>query len=120
MATRVLFQLALFVLPFLLFAIYRVALAEARSEGRKPWPIRVLFGIGLVLAIGSWIAFIILDKVRPEMCGGESYLDRATGEVMKTEQYPCERDLSQAGIPRSDDPGSAAQGVGTVSPTDDE
>ena len=62
MAPRIFIQLVLFTLPFILFGVYRLAITEAEQEGRKPWPIRVLFGLGLVLAVGSWLILILLDR----------------------------------------------------------
>lgn len=109
MATRVLFQLVLFLLPFVLFAIYRIAIAEAQSEGRKPWPIRWLFGVGLALAIGSWLAFIFLDRGGREECYRPARMEN--GVMVPGETYPCDKDLSQIGIPRTDDPGGIASGV---------
>ena len=112
MATRLLFQLFFFLLPFLAFAVYRVAVAEAQLEGRKPWPIRWLFGIGAVLAVGSWVAFIMLDRGDGNYCYTPSRM--VDGELVAGERYPCDRDLSQIGAPKSDDPGGAAEGVGSV------
>lgn len=89
MAPRVLFQLFFFALPFIMFGLYRLAIAEAEEEGRKPWPIRLLFGIGLLLGVGSWIFFIVINRVGDEP----------------------RRDLSNAGRAMVEDPGGQAQGV---------
>ncbi|MEM1036466.1 MAG: hypothetical protein AAGI14_06860 [Pseudomonadota bacterium] len=89
MGARVLFQLFFFALPFIMFGLYRLAIAGAEQEGRKPWPIRVLFGIGLLLGVGSWIFFILIERVGDE-------------------QRP---DLSNAGRPLTEDPGGQAEGV---------
>ena len=62
MGARILFQLVLFTLPFILFGVYRLAIAEAEQEGRKPWPIRLLFGVGLALA-GLGVATLVLCLV---------------------------------------------------------
>ena len=113
MAPRILTQLVLFLLPFILFGLYRVAIAEAQTEGRKPWPIRVLFGVGVVLAIGSWLVFIVIDRGGGEECYRASYRDAETGEFIMGETYPCEKSLTQIGTPRSADPGGKAEGVGT-------
>ncbi|MEM1086715.1 MAG: hypothetical protein AAGH90_03230 [Pseudomonadota bacterium] len=89
MGARVLFQLFFFALPFIMFGLYRLAITEAEEEGRKPWPIRVLFGIGLLLGVGSWIFFIVIERVGDEP----------------------RRDLSNAGRPMTEDPGGQAEGV---------
>lgn len=117
MAPRVLLQLVFFLLPFIMFGLYRLAIAEAKEEGRKPWPIRVLFGIGFVLAIGSWIAFIFIDQTAGrEECYRASFTDPATGEFVPGERYACEKDFEQIGVPRSMDPGGKAIGVGEPDP----
>lgn len=110
MGARILFQVVLFTLPFILFGIYRLAIAEAEQEGRKPWPIRLLFSVGLALAVGSWLIFIFLDRGGREECYRPAQI--VDGVVVPGERYPCEKDLGAIGIPRSDDPGREAAGVG--------
>lgn len=110
MAPRIIVQLILFLLPFILFGVYRLALTEAAEEGRKPWPIRVLFGVGLVFAIGSWLILIILDRGGREECYRPSQI--VDGEVIPVERYACEKDLGSIGLPMTEDPGGEAEGVG--------
>ena len=110
MAPRILTQLVLFALPFILFALYRLAITEAEQEGRKPWPIRFLFGAGLVLAVGSWIIFIFLDRGGREECYRPAQI--VDGQVIPGERYACEKDLGSIGVPMTDDPGGEAEGVG--------
>lgn len=114
MATRVLVQLVLFLLPFILFGLYRVAIAEAQEEGRKAWPIRWLFGIGLVLAVGSWLVLIFLNQGGREDCYRPARMEN--GVIIPGEAYPCEKDFKSIGIPNSEDPGGRAEGVGTPDP----
>lgn len=109
MGPRILFQLVLFTLPFILFGVYRLAIAEAQEEGRKPWPIRLLFGVGLAMAIGSWLVFIFLDRGGREVCYRAA--EMVDGVLVPGEPYPCEKDLENVGIPLSDDPGGQAEGV---------
>ncbi|MEM9054940.1 MAG: hypothetical protein AAGB16_06405 [Pseudomonadota bacterium] len=116
MAPRVLFQLVFFLLPFILFGLYRLAVAEAEQDGRKPWPIRVLFGIGLALAVGSWLLFIFLDRGGGDQCYRAAYVDPETREFVEGSYYPCERDVTGIGIPRSEDPGGQAEGIGERAP----
>ena len=110
MGARILFQLVLFTLPFILFGIYRLAIAEAEQEGRKPWPIRLLFGVGLALAVGSWLIFIFLDRGGREECYRPTQI--VDGVVVPGERYPCEKDLGSIGQPKTEDPGGRADGVG--------
>ena len=110
MAPRILFQLVLFTLPFILFGLYRLAITEAEQEGRKPWPIRLLFGAGLALAVGSWIIFIFLDRGGREECYRPAQI--VDGVVIPGERYPCEKDLGSIGVPRTEDPGGQATGLG--------
>lgn len=110
MGARILFQLVLFTLPFILFGVYRLAIAEAEQDGRKPWPIRLLFGVGLGLAVGSWLIFIFLDRGGREECYRPTQI--VDGVVIPGERYPCEKDLGNLGQPTTDDPGGQADGVG--------
>lgn len=110
MGARILFQLVLFTLPFILFGVYRLAIAEAEQEGRKPWPIRLLFGLGLILAVGSWLIFIFLDRGGREECYRPTQI--VDGVVVPGERYACEKDLGAIGVPKTDDPGGQADGVG--------
>ncbi len=110
MAPRILFELILFLLPFMLFGLYRLAVREAEHDGRKPWPIRLLFGIGLILAVGVWMIFILLDRGGREECYRAARMDNGT--LIPGETYACEKDLTTIGIPRTEDPGGVASGVG--------
>ena len=110
MGARILFQLVLFTLPFILFGVYRLAITEAEQEGRKPWPIRLLCGVGLALAVGSWLVFIFIDRGGREECYRPTQI--VDGVVVPGERYPCEKDLGSIGIPKTEDPGGQADGVG--------
>jgi hypothetical protein len=110
LGARILFQLVLFTLPFILFGVYRLAITEAEQEGRKPWPIRLLFGVGLALAVGSWLVFIFIDRGGREECYRPTQI--VDGVVVPGERYPCEKDLGSIGIPKTEDPGGQADGVG--------
>ncbi|MEM8616356.1 MAG: hypothetical protein AAGF20_05415 [Pseudomonadota bacterium] len=110
LAPRVLLQLALFALPFILFGLYRLAVMEAEVEGRKPWPLRVLFGAGLVLAVGSWMAFIVLEDSTRDRCYEPQRL--VDGEIVGGTYYDCQKDIANSGVPNSRDPGGSATGVG--------
>lgn len=109
MASRVLFELILFLTPFALFGLYRLAVTEAEQEGRKPWPIKWLFGVGFVFAVGTWIVLILLDRGERDICYTQSRFEN--GKVIPGEEYPCEKDLTTIGTPRTEDPGGIAEGL---------
>ncbi len=113
-ASRVLIELFLFALPFMLFGLYRLAISEAEQDGRKPWPIYWLFGTGLVLAVVVWFGLILLDRGGREICLRSSQL--VDGKIVHGEKYECEKDLTRIGKPRTDDPGGQAEGVGDPHP----
>jgi len=85
---RILLQMVLFALPFILFGIYRVAITEAEQEGRKPWPIRALFGAGLGLAVGGWLILIVLDRIGGEPCYQPA--EMIDGRIVPGEKIPCD------------------------------
>lgn len=88
MGPRILLQMVLFALPFILFGIYRIAITEAEQEGRKPWPIRALFGAGLGLAVGGWLILIVLDRIGGEPCYKPA--DMIDGRIVPAEKIPCD------------------------------
>ncbi|MEO1553904.1 MAG: hypothetical protein AAFR82_08195 [Pseudomonadota bacterium] len=88
MGPRILLQMVLFFLPFILFGIYRIAVAEAEQEGRKPWPIRALFGAGLGLALGGWLVLITLDRLGGEPCYKPSEI--VDGRMIPAQKIPCD------------------------------
>lgn len=111
MALRILFEVALLLSPFLIFGLYRFAISEAEAEGRKPWPIMMLFGIGFALAALAWLVLIVIDKRNTQdgVCYTPSKV--VNGEVVRGDPYPCEKDVTRIGVPGSDDPGGVAEGV---------
>ena len=61
MAGRLLFELFIFSLPFLVFGIYLLATRSAVDAGRRKWPVQMLFAIGLALATIAWFVMIALE-----------------------------------------------------------
>ena len=106
---RIVFQLVLILLPFLAFGVYRVAIAEAKQEGRKPWPIKMLFAIGLGLFLVSWLVLIVINRGGRNECVRPAHLEN--GVLIPQVEYECEKDRSSLGVPRSKDPGGQARGV---------
>lgn len=114
MTYRLMFELILFLSPFAAFGIYRLARQEAVEEGRKPWPITILFAAGAGLAVAAWIILILIDRG-----GGETCIQRARfvdGRVIPAQEVPCDKDRSHLGEAASDDPGGRANGLGQTDP----
>ena len=110
MAYRVLFELIVFLMPFIGYGLYRLLSAEAREEGRKQWPIQMLFGIGAALAVLVWIILLLSDDRSGKLCYEASRFEN--GELIPARTYECDRNVGNVGVPRTEDPGGEAQGVG--------
>ncbi|WP_084398349.1 hypothetical protein [Henriciella aquimarina] len=110
MTYRLIFELVLFLTPFLAFGIWRLATEEAIEEGRKPWPIAVLFGIGAFLAVTAWIVLIFMDRGGREMCYEPRRL--VDGEMVGGREVPCEKLKDDLGRAATRDPGGKAHGLG--------
>ncbi len=95
MASRLLLQVFLITLPFMAYGIYRLVLKDAAIEGRKAWPIRMLFGIGIGLATAAWIILLLIAERSPEMCRTAATLDPRTGEIVPGELYECELETEE-------------------------
>ena len=50
MAGRLLLELVIFSLPFLVFGLFLLATQSAEEAGKRKWPIQLLFLIGIGLA----------------------------------------------------------------------
>jgi hypothetical protein len=107
MLPRILFEIFLLIVPFIAFGIYRFAIRDAEIEGRKAWPIKALFGIGLVLAVGFWL-FLILRADRTNDCNRPAYRDAETGKLIPAQSYDCNISFDDLGVPQSEDPGGDA------------
>jgi hypothetical protein len=107
LAGRILFELFFFSIPFLVFGLYLLATATAEQEGRRKWPINVLFLAGLGFAVVAFFVMAFFDKRTPELCQKPTrYVD---GKLVPGEVYPCPHDLKDAGRPGSDDPGGSVE-----------
>lgn len=102
-------QLVLFLLPFVAYAIYRLLVTDAQSEGRKTWPINALFAIGAVLALSGWTYLALNNGDSRGSCVEPARVE--DGVIIPAKTVPCERDLRGVGRPNTDSPGRAAQGV---------
>jgi len=113
---RIIFQIVLFLLPFFAYGVWRLARQEAIEEGRKPWPITILFATGAGLAVLAWIVLIFVDRGGRDMCIQRSYTDPETGRIVAAQEVPCEKRRDELGLPASRDPGSRAPGLGGTDP----
>ena len=106
MGSRILIEILILLSPFAIFGLYRMAVAEAAAEGKKPWPVQRLFLIGFVLALIAWFVLLFLDKreLADGVCYGESQV--IDGKIVPGPVIPCERNVRSIGIPASDDPGA--------------
>ncbi|MEO0983872.1 MAG: DUF6111 family protein [Pseudomonadota bacterium] len=103
MAYRILIQVALFLLPFALFGLYRLLAADAKADGRKTWPITSLFCIGAALAAGVWIYFIAREPRDPNKCYEPARFE--DGVLIPAREYECDPNIEDVGAPRSDQTG---------------
>lgn len=105
MARTVVIQLILFVLPFLAYAIYRLLVTDAEADGRKTWPINLLFGAGALLTLAGWAFMASRETKERDLCiEPPRYED---GVLIPQRTVPCERDLTRVGAPKTDTPGNA-------------
>jgi hypothetical protein len=109
LAYRIVLQIAVFLLPFILYGIYRLWMRLARRQGRQTWPISVLFGIGAVLAIGLWTYLAMREEKVREVCYEPARL--VDGVLVPSRKVRCDRDMTTVGAPASDRPGGQARGV---------
>jgi len=109
LAYRIVLQIAVFLLPFILYGIYRLWMRLARREGRQTWPISVLFAIGAVLAIGLWTYLALREEKVREVCYEPARFE--DGVLVPARKVLCDRDLTNVGAPGRDAPGGEARGV---------
>lgn len=106
MAGRLLFELFVFSLPFLVFGIYVLATRSAEETGARKWPIQLLFAIGIVLATIAWFVLIALEPRQRGMCIEPARVE--DGVVIPARSYPCEHRPEDVGIPRPRNPDAPA------------
>ncbi len=98
MAGRLLFELFIFSLPFLVFGLYLLATRSAVDAGRRKWPVQLLFAIGLALATIAWFVMIALEPRDRGMCIEPERFEN--GVLTPARSYPCEHRPQDVGIPR--------------------
>lgn len=114
MPRLVLFELAMLIIPFALFGLYRLAVHDAEIEGRKAWPLTALFAAGIVLAILAWLVLLAREDRDPNLCDGKAQFDPTTGEIVQGTDYECDLKPAQIGAPQSE------ASDGSSPPTDDQ
>lgn len=109
MAGRLVFELFIFSIPFLVFGLYVLVTTNAEEEGRRKWPIQILFLIGLTLATIVWFALILFEKKERDVCHEPARFEN--GVIIPARDYPCEQNVRDVGVPLSRDPGFVPQGA---------
>lgn len=118
MAYRVALQVAVFLLPFIMYAIYRLLITDAQADGRKVWPINTLFGVGAAMTIGLWVFLAAREPKDRDLCYEPARVEN--GVLVPGRQVPCDqsREIINVGAPTTDQPGAPARGFG-VRPRED-
>ncbi len=114
LARTVVIQLILFLLPFLAYAIYRLLVTDAEADGRKTWPINLLFGAGALLTLAGWAFMASQETKERDLCIEPPRYEN--GVLIPQRTVPCERDLTHVGAPKTETPGNAAEGVSDPEP----
>lgn len=99
MAGRILFEIFIFSIPFIVFGLYLLATAEAEQEGRRKWPINTLFLCGIGLATVAWFALILLEPKQRDICHEPARYEN--GKIIPARDYPCEHNITNVGVPGS-------------------
>lgn len=102
MAGRLLIELFIFSLPFLVFGLFLLATQSAEDAGRRKWPVQMLFAVGLGLATIAWFVMIALEPRDRGLCTEPARVEN--GIVIPARSYPCEHNTQDVGIPRPHTP----------------
>ena len=86
MAGRLLFEVFVFSLPFLVFGIYLLATRSAEEAGQRKGPVQLLFAIGIALATIAWFVMIALEPRDRGMCIEPERVEN--GEIVPARSYP--------------------------------
>lgn len=97
-AGRLLIELFIFSLPFLVFGLFLLATQSAEEAGARKWPIQLLFAIGIGLATVAWFVMIALEPRNRGMCNEPARVEN--GVVIPGRSYPCEHRPQDVGVPR--------------------
>lgn len=114
MIYRIAIQIFFLMLPFLVYGVYRYFLVGAQQGGRKVWPINVLFITGAVISGVVWIVSILNEDRERDRCREPARLEN--GEFVPSSTIPCEKDVTQVGIPDSSIQPRPAKGISANRP----
>ena len=109
MAGRLAFEVFIFSIPFILFGLYVLATASAEEEGKRKWPIQILFLSGMALATVTWFVLIALEKKERDVCHEPARYEN--GVIIPARDYPCEQNVRDVGVPLKKDPGVVPEGA---------
>lgn len=109
MAGRIVFELFIFSIPFIVFGLYLLATSNAQQEGKRKWPINILFLCGIGLATVAWFVLILLEPKERDICHEPARLEN--GKLIPARDYPCEHDVRNVGIPLERDGVRSARGA---------
>jgi|TARA_X000001316_G_scaffold12013_1_gene5273 hypothetical protein len=109
LAGRIVFELFIFSIPFIVFGLYLLATSNAQQEGKRKWPINILFLCGIGLATVAWFVLILLEPKERDICHEPARLEN--GKLIPARDYPCEHDVRNVGIPLERDGVRSARGA---------
>lgn len=98
MAGRLLIELFIVSLPFLVFGLFLLATQSAQDAGQRKWPVQLLFVIGIVLATIAWFVMIALEPRDRGRCIQPARVEN--GIVIPASTYPCEHHPGDVGVPQ--------------------
>lgn len=101
MTQRILIELALFLVPFAVFFLFRAASKDLKVRDR--WPLTMLIGIGGVLAGGSLIIKALSEKPDAAPCYQSPRYEN--GVYIEGKNVPCDQVVN----PKSEGATSAAE-----------
>ncbi len=84
--TRIVFLIGMVVLPFLLFALYRLTTLDKRTF-REKWPFAMLTIAGLALSSGFYAYMFLSEPHEKRVCYAPPRFEG--GEIVKGEIIPC-------------------------------
>ena len=87
MAMRIVFQIFLVMLPFILFGFYRLATRNTQRDSER-WPFLVLLLIGFSMSAAFLVIFFLSEPRGKRTCETPPRFEN--GEIIPGETIPCE------------------------------
>jgi|TARA_R100000935_G_scaffold24713_1_gene44292 hypothetical protein len=115
LAGRIVFELFIFSIPFLVFGLYLLATTNAEQEGKRKWPVNILFLCGIGLATVAWFVLILMEPKERDICHEPARMEN--GKLIPARDYPCIHDVTNVGVPRERD--SIRSATGATGPGED-